>query len=803
MSHSSQNSKSILAKALAEENIKVFHDPSLETAMFDVANRTLMLPMWENISSECYDLLVGHEIGHALYTPDIDAGKSADCVDGPWTSVAEKIGGNVHASYVQGIMNIVEDVRIERMVKEKYPGLRRDFAIGYREMFEKDFFGTNGKEISKLAFADRINLHFKVGNHLIVPFSAEEQKIVDSIERNMSFDGTCTITEEIFNFIGGTRTHVNRPKQSNGATRGNQNGSAKDNFNGVGQRQNSNNPSDGDGNSETLNQGNNTGSDESNGTDGDTHNQNNSMGSAPSGAGTGQVLEQMTTQNSFDDKQKKNISSTVKTSNYYEIPTPCVKNIVVPYGKVNHYLSNYFSNTRNSGSSYAKFMDRIDEKYSRLMSNARPLIGQLIQQFDMKKAADEQKRTTISRSGKLDCDRLCLHKITDDIFMNYSNIADGKNHGMVMVIDWSSSMQMATEDVLTQVVMLSQFCKRMSIPFDVYLFTSQHHVAKACGHTIDINAQWLTGSKIKSFAKKNFDYERHDRYAKAISSSELEHFSLIHVLSSDMKQFDFTNAIKNLFTLGQFVTRPKDLYVSKSNPSVYDISISVNPPTGFGQANTPLDSTIITMMNIVPEFQKKHNVQIVNTIFLTDGETGYSPIRVSHYGGHRREYVSVKSPINEKEYDVSDFQTSTDALLHIFGDVTGSTTIGFFIILHRKGACRYFPNSQDTKQIFVKMQQDGFLDAPKMKFETVYNYETRSYETKQSQVTNHGYDKLFVIPTSSSEEIDDIDDALGELPQNATLTRIRNTFLKAVNNRINSRGFINRFADVIAQPIKR
>jgi hypothetical protein len=83
--------------------------------------------------------MIGHEIGHALFTPDIDAGKQTQ---GPWTSAAEEIGGNVHASYVQGIMQIVEDVRIERKVKEKYPGRRRDFSAGYRTLRFGRLVGT-------------------------------------------------------------------------------------------------------------------------------------------------------------------------------------------------------------------------------------------------------------------------------------------------------------------------------------------------------------------------------------------------------------------------------------------------------------------------------------------------------------------------------------------------------------------------------------------------------------------------------------------------------------------------------------
>ena len=61
--------KETLAKLLATENLIVEHR-KVSTASFDVENRVLTLPMWERASNLVYDLLVGHEVGHALYTPN-------------------------------------------------------------------------------------------------------------------------------------------------------------------------------------------------------------------------------------------------------------------------------------------------------------------------------------------------------------------------------------------------------------------------------------------------------------------------------------------------------------------------------------------------------------------------------------------------------------------------------------------------------------------------------------------------------------------------------------------------------------
>ena len=64
-----QEIKSQLAKLLATEDIVVEHK-QVDSAQFNVRTRVLILPLWEKASNDVYDMLVGHEVGHALFTPD-------------------------------------------------------------------------------------------------------------------------------------------------------------------------------------------------------------------------------------------------------------------------------------------------------------------------------------------------------------------------------------------------------------------------------------------------------------------------------------------------------------------------------------------------------------------------------------------------------------------------------------------------------------------------------------------------------------------------------------------------------------
>ena len=61
--------KDILARCMATEDIRVEHRADAPTAYFDTKNRVLGLPVWKDMDSSMYDMLVGHEVSHALHTP--------------------------------------------------------------------------------------------------------------------------------------------------------------------------------------------------------------------------------------------------------------------------------------------------------------------------------------------------------------------------------------------------------------------------------------------------------------------------------------------------------------------------------------------------------------------------------------------------------------------------------------------------------------------------------------------------------------------------------------------------------------
>ena len=110
--------KSQLAKLLATENIEV-QENQVQTASFDVVNRILTIPIFkeEQKSKHVYDMLVGHEVSHALYTPSDS-----------WKEMSKR------TKEFKSFVNVIEDARIDKLIQKKYPGLVDDYLKGFDKM---------------------------------------------------------------------------------------------------------------------------------------------------------------------------------------------------------------------------------------------------------------------------------------------------------------------------------------------------------------------------------------------------------------------------------------------------------------------------------------------------------------------------------------------------------------------------------------------------------------------------------------------------------------------------------------------
>jgi hypothetical protein len=714
-------SKNVLAKILATENIMVRHDAKASTASFDLHKRVLTLPVWKNMTSSLMDMLIGHEVGHALYTPGMNPQQFID--------FTKEIGKNMDLAKL--VWNIVEDARIERMIKEEYPGLRRDFFHGYKEIYEMDMFEIEGKNINDLPFIDRMNLHFKIGPvlHDDVTFSTEEMVFVNRCQITRTHDEVKILSKDIYDFIN------QQDKEQNEQEKTVEKVTLSD---------------DGDDSS--------FGDDKidaplfkSGGGD-NTEESEEENGNTPP---TDKMEEQKTnrtpikngdTMKNLEKNIQKRVDTQGSTTHICTLPDIDLERAIVDY-KTFYKRVDAKSIDRACGSNY-EYAGRVNEAMDRLTAKIKEdsmrSVNIMINQFNRKKAADESRKSRINKTGKLNMDKLHQYKISEDIFLSRTITKDGKNHGFVVFLDWSGSMSYTIHDVMVQLFQIATFCRKVKIPFEVYSFTN-------C---------FFDDKHIASFTPKDDD------------SINFDSFCMVNLLSSRMTNIEFDHAMKMMNWAGIRFNHAKAKKLGM-------VGLIPDAPEEFGMSSTPLNQAMVVALKIIPLFRKKYNLQIVNTVFMTDGDAD------SFY--HRRgitqneKYCMYDSETGlSYEYDGRG-HTLTQALTKMIKDRTGCNMIHFHLETARKAenaGYRYFngDETEDQKQKINKMYEDeGFFVA-----------------TKKSN-----FDEVFVVKSTTEIEFGFNEDEFLE-SKKKSFTSLKSAFIKMNDRKITSRVMLNRFIDMIS-----
>ena len=752
-----RNAKSLLAKLMASEDINVEYSEKASTASFDTENRTLRMPVFKDISSEATDLFLGHEVGHALYTPE-----------GEIINVLKK--GNMY----KGFVNVVEDARIEKMIQNKFPGLRRCFYDGYSELMERDFFGTNGKDPNGYNFIDRLNLHFKAGIRAGLDFSDEEMVYVDRMSNLRTWEETVSLSDDLYEYCK-AKGEDDEPENFDDGSDSSESGEggpddSEMNWDGDTDSDDNNEETgdddksaDGNGESdeEGEEEGNSTSDDDSEEeTPEDSEESGNGSDSKP--AGDSDKDEELTasagkegsdssnselstkTQDNFDSKLESLVDTDTEYS-YHRIPSMDIDKVLVTMGEVHAEIDKEVEKEKHTDKDLLLAAAKDFKKFS---SEQKSLISYLIKEFEMRKSADEHKRTKEGKTGILNPNKLHAYKFSEDIFLRNSVVSDGKNHGFVMFVDWSGSMGGCMADTIDQLMMLAMFCKKAQIPFDVFAFTN-------------------------SFYRYEDDGERrnsgHYKFDSVVENDIgiLSTFGLLHLISSTLKTASFNKSMV-------YMQYMRNMFAYRGS---WEDSLYFPMPAKLGLGGTPLNEAIIAAMEVVPMFKKKNNVQIVNTIFLTDGQ-GHN----SNQTWQGDEFKSVKSyanafiidPVTKKHYSGC---VGDKILLEILKDRTGTTLAGFFITAAQK---RGFTSDM------------GYAGVPWDKINELWDsVKKEGYGVVESDL---GYDEYYIL-SSKTLKIEDED---LEISSDMTKGKMKNAFVKAQKGKIANKKMLSRFAELVA-----
>jgi len=707
--------KSQLAKLLATEDLVVEHKKT-ETACFNVHTRVLTLPMWEKASSTVYDLLVGHEVGHALYTPDEN-----------WLET-HKIP--------QQFVNVVEDARIEKLMKRRYAGLAKTFYNGYKQLSEEDFFSIEDEDISTFNLADRANLLFKIGNFIDVPLENDEEKeIIGMISEIETFADTLTVSEILYKYC---KKKQNEQQKVADIDSHDQTGKSQTPSNEVVESSEDKTEESGDNESKESEK---TGE----------------SGSAPvsSNSQVDSGEPEVQTADSLKEKIEELVDMDAIDNVYVELPKVNLETIIASNESVHKEIDQSFEYQQKHYE--INLFECPDTMFKKFKLSAQKEVNYLVKEFECRKAADSYARATTARTGVLDCSKLHTYKYNEDLFRKVTTLAEGKNHGLVFVLDWSGSMANVLPDTCKQLFNLIWFCKKVSIPFEVYAFTNE----------------WQRGgydyeSGLHLPADRSPHYEKKDGLI-AVS----EGFSLMNILTSKVAGKELERQMKNIWRLAVCFDSPYQCHYTYSNR----LSLS----------GTPLNESLIALHQILPKFQKENKLQKVQCIVLTDGEANQLP-----------RHVEITSRLDSEPYIGVRSIYSANAFLR---DRKLGTTYRFDYG-YEKFTDTLLNNLKDNfpSVNFIGIRVLGGRDASRF-INLYHNYGDKEYDKitkdwkklRSFTIKNSGYDAYFGLSSTSLAQESEF-----EVDEGATKAKIKSAFVKSLKTKKLNKKVLGEFIALVA-----
>jgi hypothetical protein len=713
--------KGSLARLLATEDIIVEHK-KVETACFNVHTRCLTLPMWEKASDAVYTMLVLHEISHALWTPNCD-----------WTK-----DHNIPPQF----LNIVEDVRVEKLCKRKYPGSPKSFYAGYKELNDQDFFCIGDEDVSEMNLADRVNLYFKIGNFIPLNFTSQEQEIVDVISNAETFEEALNAAEILYKYCKNEKKQesieidINLP-ENNSTGQGNLPTSDFMQF-----QNQEDDQSEEDGESNASNPEN---SEISN---------NRQNPQSPVEQKSSPTLEtpeeepEVKTMESLEESIRDLVSQGGMENIYVEIPELNLDQIIVPNSTIHTNCMKHWNIYEDKDVMFGE----VDKKYKEFKNSAQKEVNYLVKEFECHKAADSYARATTARTGVLDCSKLHTYKYNEDLFKKITTLADGKNHGLIFILDWSGSMTSVMMDTLKQLYNLIWFCRKVSIPFEVYAFTADYPLIK-----YDENGK----ATMRQTAYKKREGLLH----------VTENFSLMNILTSKANGSNLETQMVNIFRI-----------VASFSRGFY---ISYSIPLGMSLSGTPLNESLIALHQILPKFQKENKLQKVQCVILTDGEG-------ANLTFHRE--------FERKDYDVSYMGTSHIGSNCFLRDRKTGNTYSFNVpyygatdVLLRNLRDK-FPN---TNFIGIRILEYGCANFVRQYYqnndETYNKIMNRWKKEKSFVIKNSGYHTYFGLSSSALAQDSDF-----EVSDDATKSQIKTAFIKSLKGKKMNKKILGEFIQLIA-----
>jgi hypothetical protein len=723
-------SSDLSARLLATENLSV-QRARTRTASFDVKSRVLTLPLWKDMTPEIEDMLVGHEVGHALYT-----------TDDYFVPLQEN-------PKMMSYLNVLEDVRIEKLIKRKYPGLRKRMNEGYKQLNDRDFFGVKQvQSFDDLLLIDKINLYFKAGFSCGVEFTPEEKQFANRAERTETVNEVIALAEEIWAY---SKQQLEEKKKRV------QQESTPEDMEDLEEEQDPQGEFDDDFDYDDMEE-----------IDDDQDRELKPQQQKSSGE---QKEEEREEQQSVGDQELESKTEKAFAEKledladesteyiYHEFDTDYWKSPVVGYKQILNETKVYWTTDGQDPTDDARVIASTNSAYDKFKAETTSAVNYLVKEFEMRKSAALYKRAAVSKSGSLDMKRVWSYKLNDDLFKRVTVLPQGKNHGMLFLLDWSGSMDLVLEDTLKQVVNLAMFCARINIPYRVLAFTSQYsNIGYESESDYAKHRDWVMNKRTRDSGKNIM--------------TNTGSFNLLELFSNKMTTSEFHSMAKRL------VVNTRKFQWNK----------------GYDTGGTPLNEALVWMYLNIDKYIKENSIEKLTLITLTDGDGGSLYSSNGDLSEQRYAYGVdgitkkikqkhfIRDNVTQKTYQLSRFAgQQTETYLRMIKDRHDIMVVGFYICRNARRDLHSALNS----------------NLPNYAGDVYSQIESWRKDFRQqgfASIKNTGRDDLFLIPQTSTKIVEgDLD-----VKADANAKVIARDFGKFLNVKKTSRVLLNRFVGYVA-----
>ena len=529
-----------VCKLFAEDNIIVRFSETAETASYSPFGNVLELPYnLKVLSDEDISILfISHEVGHAKWSSP--------------EAIKETNNLGIHTEH-----NIVEDIRIERMIKRKYPGLVAAYVRGYSKLSDDGFFG-NPKIWNTHSFANRLNIYAKLGpvTGKTIRFSDSELDFYKRCMLAETEEEVISLSKELATFEPSVRARLDNLSTEE----------LDEMFGDYVEQLNVDEESDEEGDdSSNSDYGNDDAIPEISRTfeDIDEEERQETLDRIA------KDLEEQSIQREFDSKIDSMNLSGVTFLQYEPANTNGIK-IFSAEDMIKNFHSQYTAEWFQDVSKTIEYLNNLNKS-----------VDYMARQFEMRKAAARIKHAKLANTGKINLDRVALYKVTDEIFGKKLIIKDTKKHGMVLLIDASGSMKSQIANVIRQTLLLTEYARKIGVPFKVFVFGG------------DITGKYFRDVCNAQVKNQSLDYNQSARYYSMSGTNRHAGIQrdIFEVLNSDLSKRDYILACHILINR-----------------------------YGFSLGGTPTAWAMGILENKMNEFFVSHNVDVKKLFLITDGE---------------------------------------------------------------------------------------------------------------------------------------------------------------------------------------